>query len=618
MVNREIYRMAWAMLDKREKQNAFLVLVIVVLSAILSAAMVGSIAPFLSVLADPESIKRIAPLQWAYEKGSFTSGHDFLIVLGVFSIGLVVVANAFQVLRVFVVSRFVFMRSHSISHKLLKSYLSRPYSYFLVNHSGEMGTKLLAESQQVVQQFYRPAAEACAAVLTTAALLFVMLYANFVVSLSVFAGLGGIYGVSILVSRRKVRRMGADRAKANTERYKIANEGLGGIRDIKILGRERFYLNRYAAPSRKMAETQAGVAVISQVPQYIMHGAAFSGLILACLVILGDPGSVNRGVIANTLPTIGLLVFAGQRMIPELSKLFQSLTMLAYGAAAVKRVHTDLFGHTHTEKLPANRPKPTGLKSTLQLKDVSFCYESNGKPGLSDVSLQINAGERIGIVGTTGAGKSTLANILLGLILPTEGKMVVDGTTISAEKLRAWQATVGYVPQEIFLVDASVRENIALGVVREQIDESRIIEAAKIAQIHEFVTTQLSDGYDTEVGERGIRLSGGQRQRIGIARALYNNADLIVFDEATSALDNVTETEVMRAIDDLPWDKTLIVIAHRLSTLRNCNRILVLDKGRVAGFASWAELQRENEVFRDLTETHSDSGELPISSGSIK
>lgn len=604
MVNREIFGMAWEMLDKRERRNAFLVLAVVILSAVLSAAMVGSIAPFLSVLADPESIQKIAPLQWVYQKGSFQSSHDFLIVLGLCSIALVVIANTFQVLRVYAVSRFVFMRSHSISHKLLKSYLSRPYSYFLVNHSGEMGTKLLAESQQVVQQFFRPAAEACAAVLTTAALLFVMLYANFVVSLSVFAGLGGIYGISILISRRKVRRMGVDRAKANTERYRIANEGLGGIRDIKILGRERFYLNRYTAPSQKMAQTQAGVAVISQVPQYVMHGAAFSGLILACLVILGDPASVNREVMATVLPTIGLLVFAGQRMIPELSKLFQSLTMLAYGAAAVKKVHADLIGFKSTEKLPANRPQPTGLKSSLALNHVSFFYESNGKPGLSDISLQINAGERIGIVGTTGAGKSTLANILLGLILPTNGEMVVDGNPVKADKLRAWQATVGYVPQEIFLVDASIRENIALGVLRNQIDENRMLEAAKIAQIHDFVTTELAQGYDTEVGERGIRLSGGQRQRIGIARALYNDADLIVFDEATSALDNVTENEVMRSIDELPWDKTLIVIAHRLSTLRNCNRILVLDKGKVAGFASWDELQKENFVFRDLTETH--------------
>lgn len=600
MLDLETYRMAWAMLDKRERRGAFYVLMIVILSAILSAAMVGSIAPFLTVLADPDSIRKIAPLRWVYEKGEFSNSRDFLIVLGACSICLFVVANVFQVLRVYIVSRFVFMRSHSISQKLLKSYLSRPYSYFLLNNSGEMGTKLLSESQQVVHQFYRPVAEASAAALTTAALLFVMLYSDFVVSLAVFVGLGGIYAISILTSRRKISRMGVDHANANVERYKIANESLGGIRDIKILCRESFYLNRFARPSQKMAEAQAGVAVIGQIPQYIMHGVAFSTLILACLIILGDAESVSRGVIASTLPTIGLLVFSGQRMIPELSKLFQSITMLTYGTAAVKRVYADLFENTYHEELPIDRPSPIGLKSALQLKNVTFSYEENGKLGLNDISLRVNAGERIGIVGTTGAGKSTLANILLGLIAPTKGEMIVDGTTVSKRTLRAWQATVGYVPQEIFLIDASIKENIALGISREQIDEDRVVEVAKIAQIHGFVTNQLSEGYDALVGERGIRLSGGQRQRIGIARALYNNADLIVFDEATSALDNVTEDEVMQAIDKLPYDKTIIIVAHRLSTLRNCDRILLLNQGRIEGFASWNDLFMNNENFKKM------------------
>jgi ATP-binding cassette, subfamily B, bacterial PglK len=602
MVDRKTLKMAWQLLEPRERRNALIVLLVVVMSAIFSAVMVASIMPFLSVLADPTRIQEIKILRWLYEAGGFSNGRQFLIALGFFSIAIILFANALQVLRIFIVSRFVSMRAHTISHRLLKSYLSRPYSYFLTHHSGEMATKLLAESQQVIQQFFRPAAEVFASTLTIVALLALLLYVEFAVSLAIFAVLGVIYGGTLIISRRTVRRLGAVRSQVNTERYRIANEAIGGVRDIKLLGRERTYLKYYSEPSRRMAETLARVTTISQIPQYVMHATAFSGLVILCLVLLGEGASNGRDVIAEFLPIIGLLAFAGQRMIPELSKLFQGLTLLAYGDAAVRRVHADLVRPREEKELPLKRPRPLGLKKDLRLENVSFRYESNGKSGLEGVSIQITAGERIGVVGATGAGKSTLANLLLGLVFPTEGRILVDGIPLTIEKMRSWQATLGYVPQEIFLIDASIRENIALGVPVLDIDEARVVEASRTARVHDFVVADLPEGYETKVGERGVRLSGGQRQRIGIARALYNNADLVVFDEATSALDNVTESDVMRAIEELPWDKTLIVIAHRLSTLKNCDRIIVLNDGHIVGFAPWEILQEECEIFRGLSE----------------
>jgi len=270
------------------------------------------------------------------------------------------------------------------------------------------------------------------------------------------------------------------------------------------------------------------------------------------------------------------------------------------GSAAVEALYEDLVISRNSVELRFNRVEGRRLEESLRLDCVSYKYPNSKQSGIRDVSLTIRAGEKIGIVGSTGAGKTTLADIILGLLKPTNGKLVVDGVDIDADQLSAWMQCVGYVPQDIFLTDASVAENIALGLLPDDIDYERIFKAAKIAGIDHFVAEELTDGYEAQIGERGVRLSGGQRQRIGIARALYRDADLVVFDEATSALDNLTEAEVMEAIDSLPGDKTIILIAHRLSTVKRCDRIVVLDQGLVVGCGSWDHLMSSNAAFQRI------------------
>jgi ABC-type multidrug transport system fused ATPase/permease subunit len=299
------------------------------------------------------------------------------------------------------------------------------------------------------------------------------------------------------------------------------------------------------------------------------------------------------------LPIIGLLAFAGQRLMPELQKLYTSFTMMTAGSAAVDRVHGDLFGGAQ-RPLDRSQPAPLGLRENLTLEGVIYAYPGAERSGLSDVSLSIRAGERIGVVGASGAGKTTLADVILGLLHPQAGEIRADSTAITPDTLRAWQRTVGYVPQDIFLTDASLSENIALGLRPDEIDQVKVERAARIAQLHDFAMAELPGGYATLIGERGVRLSGGQRQRIGIARALYHDADLIVFDEATSALDNLTEREVMASIEALPGDKTILMIAHRLSTVKVCDRIVVMAQGQVVGVGTWDELVARNAAFRSL------------------
>ncbi|WP_198665073.1 ABC transporter ATP-binding protein [Tropicimonas sp. IMCC34011] len=602
MIDFGTWKKAWALLDSRERRNAWIVLGIVIVGAMSSALMVGSVLPFLSVLADPELIKTVPALAWAYDTFGFESDYGFLTGLGLAALAVIVLTSAMQVFKTWAVARFATMRMHSISHRLMRAYMRQPYEFFLNRHTGEMGTRILAETQQLVMQFLRPAAEAVAALLTIVAIVSLLLWMEPVVAMIAFALLGGSYGGIYALSRRILKKLGEVRVETNTARFRIATEALGGIKDIKLLGRESSYSARYGRPSHRMARTMATTQVISQVPKFMLDAVAFGGIILLCLFLMNAEGLASGTTLGGILPTLGLFAVAGQRLMPELSKLYQSLAHIQASSAAVDIIYDDLIVHAGSGKLPDTMPPALGLTEQLVLEDVTYHYPNAAHAGVKEVSLTINAGEKIGIVGSTGAGKTTLADIILGLLAPSTGRLFADGVEITVANLRAWQQSVGYVPQDIFLTAASVTENIALGIPLHEIDQQAIERAAQIAQIDGFIRNELPKGYATQIGERGVRLSGGQRQRIGVARALYHDADLIVFDEATSALDNLTEREVMAAIEALPDEKTVLMIAHRLSTVERCDRIVMLEAGCLIAYDTWDVLLRDNSHFRRLAQ----------------
>jgi len=594
---------AWGLLTGKERILAVKTLGVLMIAALFAAIMVGSILPFLSVLSQPETIHTQPVLSMLYERGGFTSDYGFLLALGVASILVISLANLIQVLRVHISSRFAAHLMHSLSRRLLMSYLAQPYTFFLQNHTGDMATQVLSETEQVVRMFFRPLAELISSSLTVLAVLSLLLWAEPIISIIAIVGLGVIYGSVLMVARRYAARHGLQRKKANAQRFRTAQEALSGVKDIKLLGRERAYLDTYSTHSRLMADSIHRVRVVSQTPQFFLQSLSFGGIILICLVLL-DPSSLGTGgALGKIFPVLGLFAFAGQRLIPEFSKLYQNMVNLTYAQAAIDATYDDLTRLDNYEPLPRSMPEPLGLKKDLVLDRVVHAYHGADRPGLDGMDLTIRAGERIGIVGTTGAGKTTLANLVLGVIRPTGGRLVVDGREVTDDMVRSWQQSVGYVPQDIFLADATVAQNIALGIPADDIDEPKLRGAAKIAQLDQFVTEELPDGYGTEIGERGVRLSGGQRQRIGIARALYHDANLIVFDEATSALDNLTERSLMTAIDALPGSKTVMMIAHRLSTVRNCDRIILLKYGRVEAIGPWDDLIRDSADFRTLAST---------------
>ena len=591
--------LAWSLLTMPEKRGALACLSVMIVAALASALMVASVVPFLAVLSEINLIHEVSILAWIYDTGGFQSNYGFLIALGGAVIVVICVASLILIASTWLITRYTFMRVHSISSRLMEHYLAQPYQYFLQAHSTNMSTNILMETQQVVQQYMRPLADLISSLLTIfAVVLTLFIFDPFVAFLVMFTFVP-LFGSVLIMSRRYVARMGRLRVSANTSRTRVLGEALSGIKALKLANREAYYLDRFDTPSINMAKAEVGVNVISQIPRYAIQMFVFSGLVLLCLFML-DPQKIDDGTaMSSFLPVIGLLAFAGQRLMPELQKLFGALTLLTAGNAALKHIVNEL---STGEQAVIDRSvlSAMGLRNRFDLESISYTHPNADRPSVKSVSLSISAGERIGIVGSSGAGKTTLADIILGLLVPHDGKMRSDGQKIDHEKLNSWRQTVGYVPQEIYIMDATLAQNIAFGLADHDIDQDKVKAAARGAQLHDFAIYELPEGYNTPMGERGIRLSGGQRQRIGIARALYNETDLIVFDEATSALDYVTERDVMAAIDGMTCDKTIILIAHRLSTIKNCDRIVVMEQGQIVDVGTWSDLETRSAPFKRL------------------
>ena len=602
MIDFAVWRKAWSLLTARERRNAWIMLGLIIMAAFLAAVMVGSVMPFLAVMADPGLIERTPLLSRLYHWFGFTSDFSFLQFLGLTSFVVILIANVVQLGKTYAVLRYTSMRGHTLSYRLLSVYLGQPYAFFLNRHSGDMAKSILEECNEAMRQFFLPAAELIGSVLTVTSIIGFLLWVDAAVALICFAALGSVYAVVYGAIRSYTRRIGRERVAANTDRFKIAGEALGGIKDVKVLGRENAYLQRFKVPSRRMAEKQMTVRILAQTPRFVVQIILFGGIILLCLLLMNRENFGSDNALGGMLPLIGVFAFAGQRLMPELQKLYSSLTTLQFSSAVIDNLYRDMNRPVDPNALRSEAETGIGLHESLHLKDVVYRYPEADRTSLAGLNITIQAGERIGVVGATGAGKTTLADLILGLLIAESGRFEVDGVALDADMMHRWRQSVGYVQQDIFLVDATIAENIALGVPASQIDMERLYDSARIAQLDRFITQDLPAGYDTMVGERGIRLSGGQRQRIGIARALYHRADLIVFDEATSALDNMTERDVMAAIEALPGNKTIVMIAHRLSTVRICDRIIVMDKGQAVAIGPWDELVKQNSHFRALAQ----------------
>jgi ATP-binding cassette, subfamily B, bacterial PglK len=603
----EIFRKIQDLLDARERRRALLLLGMILIMGLLETTSVASIMPFVAVLTHPGVVQSNHYLSTAYQWLGFQSVDHFLLFLGFFVFAAVLGSTAFKALTSWATVRFTSMQQYTLSRRLFKVYMRQSYEWFLSQHSADLGKTVLSEVNQVITGALIPAMQLIAQGLLALLMIGLLILVNPVLALTVSSILGGMYALVMWISRRYLIRIGQDRVKANWERYRISGEAFSGIKDIKLLGLESAFLNRFEGPSLRFMKHQASSQIVTQLPQFAIQAIAFSGVLLIIQYQLAMHGSNYE-----TLALLALYAFAGFRLLPALQRVYQCTAAMRFSQPALNTLHRDLMqGSTklsgkEAKSRPGDRKGRTGeeprlpLAHRLELRKVSYRYPTGAAPALSDVTLAISARSTVGLVGRTGAGKTTVVDVILGLLDATAGHLLVDGTPVTSANKRAWQRCVGYVPQHIFLTDDTVAANIAFGVPLEEIDQVAVEEAARIANLHDFVTKELEQSYGTMLGERGVRLSGGQRQRVGIARALYRDPDVVIMDEATSALDNITERVVMDAVANLGDRKTIIIVAHRLTTVQRCNVIFVFDHGGVVASGTYDELVKGSEHFRAM------------------
>lgn len=587
-----------ALLTPPERKRAGMLLLMILVMAFLDVLGVASILPFMAVLANPEFVQTNVVLNTAFTISrhiGIYNNEQFLFSLGVIVFLLLVISLAFRALTTYAQTRFALMREYTIGKRLVEGYLHQPYSWFLSRHSAALGMNILSEVNTVIGGGMIPLMTLMAQTTVALALLIMLLVVDPQLAFTVGMVLGLAYASIYAVMNGWLKRLGQMRIDANQERFTLVSEAFGAVKEVKVGGLEQTYIQRFAKPAEIYAKGEAAASVISQLPRYALESIAFGGMMLVILYLMN-----KNGDFASVLPIIALYALAGYRLMPALQQIYQSLTQLRFAGPALDALYKDLNSmqaansqHGHMSKLQLNQ--------NIQLKQVSYRYPGSSQLVLDGIDLTIPVHSTVGFVGATGSGKTTTVDVILGLLEPKEGALNIDGQPITDANRRPWQRTIGYVPQQIYLTDDTVAANIAFGISAKDIDQAAVERAAKIANLHEFVVTDLPQGYATTVGERGVRLSGGQRQRVGIARALYQKPQLLILDEATSALDNLTEQAVMEAVNNLGKEITIILIAHRLSTVRKCDKIFFFERGEVKAQGTFDELIESSPQFNRMS-----------------
>jgi len=595
------YKKLFRLLDQRDRQRAVLVLLLMLATAASEVVGVASVMPFIAVLADPTVVETNRYLATAFRVSGLASRQDFLFALGVGFFVLLVGSLILRGLGSWAQFRFSFNRSVSWSSRLIDVYLRQPYEWFLNRHSADLATSILSEVDTVVTGALIPAMTVIAQGLIALLLLALLVAVDPLLAASVAIVLGGGFATTALVFRKRLAIISAARYQQNRARFHIVQEAFGGIKEVKISGLERLVLNRFLVPSNERARHQIAAGMVEAIPSLVMQAILFGGMLLVLLYLMHSQGTLQQA-----LPIVSLYALAGYRLMPAVQRVSEESTKLRAADAVIEALARDLLALQATA-LPAIPVLPAGttasrlpLQESLVLDHVVYQYPGTARPALAGVSLTIPAFQSIGIIGSTGSGKTTMVDVILGLLRPRSGGLLLDGVVIGDDCIPQWQRSLGYVPQQIFLSDETIAANIAFGLPKGRIDQAAVERAARVANLHDFIVADLPQGYDTPVGERGVRLSGGQRQRIGIARALYRDPDILVLDEATSALDNLTEQSVMDAVRDLGRKKTVVMIAHRLSTVRHCDCIYMLERGQLVAQGTYDELLEQSEQFRQL------------------
>lgn len=584
------------LLPPSERRAALWLFLAMLLAAGLETLGVASIMPFMAVVMDPAMLSGLGPLREILASLGVASDRDAVVAIGVAVFAILVLSNVAAALSLWMQHRYLARVQHALSDELFGGFLAQPYGFHVMRDAASLSNTVFIHVNGAITQALAPMLLGLARVFVVISLLALLIAKDPVIALAALGLFGlayaGVYGAL----RGRQTNLGSTLAEAAEDRYRVVLEALGAIKELLVLGRSQESRARFNVASLRYFRSSSLNLAISVLPRYLLESVAFGGIVLVTILLV-----LSGGGMTQTIPTLALYAFAGYRMMPALQQIYASAVALRFAGAAVDALERDLV---ECRSALVQVPRAAGTAAlprdgVLAVRDVSFSYPGADRPALHDVSLEIMPRQTVGVVGRTGSGKTTLADLLLGLYEPASGVITYGGQPLTREAIASWRRQVGYVPQGVFLANASIAENIALGVPAAERDVAKVRRAAQLAQADEFISA-LPRGYDTDVGERGVRLSGGQRQRLGIARALYHDPSFLVFDEATSALDGMTEEAVMSALRSLSGSRTIFLIAHRLRTVESCDRIFVMESGRLVAAGTYAELERDSAAFRRL------------------
>ena len=577
----------WHHISPVRKGQFLLLLLLMLVNAFAEVLSLGAVIPFLSILVAPERVFNHPSFANVTLEWGITSADQLVLPLTVAFALAALLAGATRILLLWSSTRLAVVCGSELSIEVYRRTLYQPYLVHASRNTSEVISGIINKVNNVVFGVMLP----LLTLASSAVLLIAIMIA--LIAIVVVAGFGGCYALITLASRRRLHRNSQRIAYEQTQVIKALQEGLGGVRDVLLDGTQLIYCKIYRQADHPLRLAQGNNFFIGGSPR-----SAMEALGIALIAALSYVLSRQDGGISTALPILGALALGAQRLLPTLQQLYSAWSTIAGNFASLSDT-VELLNQPLSEKQPQPTPAPLIIQNSIRFDAVRFRYASDGPWVIDGLNLTIPRGARVGFVGSTGSGKSTTLDLLMGLLMPTDGELLLDDQTISGDRLRAWQQTIAHVPQSIYLADTTLAENIAFGVPPEAIDQQRVQHAARQAQIADFIESSPK-GYQANVGERGIRLSGGQRQRIGIARALYKKASVLVFDEATSALDNSTEQLVMDAIEGLDRDLTILLIAHRLSTVRRCDIIVELENGRVLAQGTYQQLLEQSPSFRQM------------------
>lgn len=586
----------YALFPRKDRLKLLLLFAMMLLAGVLEVAGIGMIPAFVSIVQDPDRVLQYEAAQWVFGVLVIETSRDLLWVGSLALIGIFVVKNLYLVGYHWLEAKFVFNRRYHIAHRLMSSYMQAPYTFHLQRNSAELVRNTTEEIRLLANQVLVPAMKVAKEAVIVLSILVFLLVIEPLITLVVFLVLGTGTGLFLLVTNKRVRSSGKKEQQERRSMIKAVNQGIGGIKDARVLNREADFIEKFRRAVQLSSRYLAYKKFASSIPKPIVETIAVGGVMLIALIMVwqGRPMSA-------IVPVMTLFAMATVRLMPAIQQITRNYTMLRYNMVTVNPVYDDIMKLKREQGAFLRDRKDESrvtLNEELTAKNVWYRYPDAEGYALQGVSFSIPRGSAVAFTGSSGAGKSTVVDMLLGLLKPTEGIVYIDGTDIH-EHLSAWQRTIGYIPQHIYLSDESLHHNIAFGVPEDQIDEQQVWQAVKSAQLEDMVHN-LPEGLDTIVGESGTRLSGGQRQRVGIARALYHDPQVLVMDEATSALDNIIEKQIIEAIEELKGERTVIMIAHRLTTVMNCDKIYMMEQGWIVKEGTYDELMTYSEQFRSL------------------